>query len=285
MRNRKSALFLSLSGLLLASACGCQALHSYRNVTVQTVDAETKKPIPGAEVRLSYPLADASMAPWQSVGTTGSNGTIQLRAAPYGEVGIQLDSTVPGYMSAQKGFPVAAVEAIKQAGFFESPDQRPVNFTVEMYAEPFPSVELVLPNGYRGTVKVGVKIKEDAPLKPGQRLFSYEVPKSGVIEIVGPPLLRRVFTPDFDARFADGTRLNRQPQGEEVGFQCLKTEGGIDYFLIGTRAEYEALQRADRTEGAAQSRSSGGKGGGGRGKRSRGGNQSAPESSEESLNP
>jgi hypothetical protein len=289
MMNRLLGRYLICPLVVLAALSGCQALHSYRPITVQAVDAETKKPIPGAEIRLSYPLAKSSSAPWESVATTGSDGTTQLRAAPYGDAGIQLDASLPGYMSAQKAFPTDAVEAVKKPGLFDAPGQiRPVNFVVEMLAEPFPSVELVIPDGYRGTVKVGVRIKEDAPATPGQRQFSYTVPASGIIDIVGPPLLRRVFTPDFSARFANGTQLNRQPEGDEIGFLCLKSENGYDYFVVGSRADFDALRRADQKEEASQKSSSGGKGGGGRGKHGgggRGGNQSSADSSQSSLSP
>jgi hypothetical protein len=286
MRNRRLARCLIYPALLLATAPGCQVFHVYRPVTIQARDAETKKPIPGAEVRLSYPLTQSSLAPWEAVGTTASDGVVRLQAAPYGEAGILLDVTHPGYMTEQKNYPIEAVKAIEPAGLFESVDKRPVSFVVEMYTEPFPGVELVFPSSYRGTVKVAIKIQEDAPYQPGQRLFSYDVPASGILQVAGPPLLRRVYSPDFRARYADGTPLNRQPQGDEIGFWSLKSAEGYDHFLVGTRAEYEELRRADQKEGEGQNRSSGGKGGGGgRGKRNRGGNQSSSDSGQASMSP
>jgi uncharacterized membrane protein YgcG len=261
----------------------------YRPVVVQARDADTKKPIPGAEIRLSYPLADPSVAPWQSVGTTGSDGTTQLRVAPYGDVGVLLDANALGYMTDQKNYSIDAVKAIKSPWFFESAGQRPVSFVVELYAEPFPGVELVLPNGYRGTVKVAVKIQDDAPYKPGQRLFSYEVPASGILQLTGPPLLRRVYSPDFHARYADGTILNRQAKDDEMGFFSLKSEGGFDYFLVGTKAEYDAFRHAEEKEATPKTLSMGSKGGGkgrrgggGGGGGGRGGNQSSSSDSGQS---
>jgi hypothetical protein len=267
-------------------APGCQALYVYRPVVVQAQDAETKKPIPGAEVRLAYPLAQSSLAPWEPVGTTGRDGVVRLQATPYGDAGILLDVTVPGYMSEQQNYPVEAVKAIKPAGLFEATDKRPVDFVVEMYAEPFPSVELVLPNGYRGTLKVAVKIRNDAPFQPGQRVFSYAVPASAVLTIDAPPLLRRVYASDFRARYADGTPLTRQAQGDEIGFWSLKSQGEYEVFVVGTRAEYEELRREGQSDGGGESRSSGGKsGGGGRGRRGRGGNQSTDSGSVSSVSP
>jgi hypothetical protein len=280
MKKRRLACCLVHTAFLLS---GCQALHVYRPVSIQVRDAETKKPIPGAEVRLSYPLAQSSLAPWEPVGTTGSDGITRLRAAPYGEIGVLLDVSLPGYMSEQKSYPVEAVQAIKPAGFFESTDQRSVNFVIDLYAEPFPGVELVLPDGYRGTVKVTVKVRDDMACPPGQRLFSYVVPPSGIVQVTGPPLLRRVYSPDFHARYANGTVLNRQPQDDEIGFWSLDSEGENENFLVGTRAEYAALRRAEQHESGGHNRSSGGKGGGGgRGRRGRNDNQSAPDGSQAS---
>ena len=48
--------------LALALAPGCQALHPYRPVPVLVRDAETKEPIAGAQVRVSYPFTDPKLA-------------------------------------------------------------------------------------------------------------------------------------------------------------------------------------------------------------------------------
>lgn len=256
---------------LLAAVPGCQAFHMYRPAVILAQDAETKKPIPGAEVHLTYPLALSSSAPWEPVGVTGSDGTVRLKAAPYGEAGILLDVTAAGYMTEQKSYPVEAVKAIEPPGLFDSDRQRPVNFVVEMYAAPAPAVELVLPTGYHGTVTATVQIQEDAPITPGQRLFSYPVPPTGIVQLTGPPLLGRVHTPDFRARYADGTVLSRQAKDEEIGFWCLKSEGATEIFVVGTRAEYDELRHSESGDDG-KSRSSGGKGGGGgRGGGKRGG--------------
>ena len=176
MTNRRLARCLVCPVFLLATLPGCQAFHAYRPVTVLARDAETKKPIPGAQIRISYPLAQSSAAPWESVGSTNSDGTVQLRAAPYGDAGILVDAVLSGYMTEQKSYPVDAVKAIPSFHFFDSGGRHAPDFVVDMYAgKPFPQVELVVPNGYRGTVKAAVQIQDDAPFTPGQRrLFSYE---------------------------------------------------------------------------------------------------------------
>jgi hypothetical protein len=272
MANLRLARCLVFPAFLIAACPGCQSFHVYRPVAVQAIDADTKKPIPGAEVRINYLMAPSSFAPVESSGTTGGDGVARLRATPYEEAAIFVEATAPGYLSGQRNVTTEAVRAIEPAGLFEKPGLRPVSFVVEMYAEPGPAVELVLPDGFHGPVKVAVEIRDDVPCPPGQRLFSYAVPQSGVLHVTAPALLRRVFSPDYRARFANGTVLVRQPADGDIGFWCVKTEGGYEHFLVGTRAEYQELLRADRTADSPL-RLSGGGTGGGRGGHKRSGNQ------------
>jgi len=262
-------LFYLVSLLLLAP--GCQALHRYRPVAVLARDAETKQPIAGAEVRITYPFTAPTCAPWDSSGTTKADGVAHLRAAPYGENGIMLDVTAKGYMFEDKGIPIEAVVAIPPAGIFEAVARRPVNFVMELYAEPRPTIELIVPVGFRGLVKVDVQIKDDAPLVAGQRCFSYIVPASGAVQATGPSLLRRVFPQDYHAKVADGTPLTRQAKDAEIGFWWLKSESGCQYFVLGTRNEFDDLRSAYEKTG--EGHSSGGSGGG-RSHRHRGASQS-----------
>src|ERR1700733_2519280 len=176
--------------LLLALACGCQTLHRYRPVAVLARDAETKKPIPGAEVQLSYPLTQASLAPYNSRGTTPEDGIVRLRAAPYGDLGVRVEANAPGYMYEEKYLTVAEVQAIEPAHWFEDVDRRPAAVVLELYADPHPTVELVVPTDYRGRIKAQFHIEPDAPCPPGQRCFTFTVPPSGVVQMIGPPLLQ-----------------------------------------------------------------------------------------------
>jgi hypothetical protein len=153
-----------------------------------------------------------------------------------------------------------------------------------MYAGPRPTVELVVPSGYRGVIKAEVQIQEDAPCQPGQRYFSYEVSPSGAVQVAGPALLRRVFSLgvyslDVCAKYADGTVLSRDAKDAEVGCWWLKCEGSTHFFLVGTRKEYDALRHSEEREGGGEERRpSGGGRGEGRGRRGRGGSQSSSSS-------
>lgn len=250
--------------VLLLALGGCQALYRYRDVPVLARDAETKQPIPGAEVRIYYPLTPASRAPWTSSGETGQDGVARLRAAPCGDAGARVEVTVAGYLFEGKDLPDEFVQAGKSAG----------PFVMDLYAGPRAAVELVLPAGYRGRVKAEVVVNEDAPCAPGQRCFRYEVPPSGVVRVAGPVLLRRVLPPDFRACYADGTPLSAEAHDDQVGFWPLACEGGYQVFFAGTRAEHDNALRDYRKAGrpAVGAPSHGQGGGGGRGRYGRGGN-------------
>jgi hypothetical protein len=101
---------ICLSFLVVASS-GCQAFHQYRPVPVLAQDGETKKPIPGVEVRISYPCADSRWAPYVSTGLSGSDGITRLKAAPYGEAGILVEATAPGFLPAEITVPIQTLPA------------------------------------------------------------------------------------------------------------------------------------------------------------------------------
>jgi len=248
-------------------------------VAIQVKDAETDAPIAGARVCISYPLAaDPGLAPWDWVEMTGSDGIARLRAAPCGEIAIRADVNASGYMSEEKYLPVESVRAIEPAHLFEDVDRRPVNVVLQMYAEPAPTVELVLPADLRGLIKAEIKIQDDAVWQPGQRLFSYQVPSNGIVEITGPALLRRVLPATFCARRADGTPLTRQPVKSALGFWWVKHDGNHDCFFVGTQAEFDRYYRSPAAQDAGEQHVHGGGDGSG-GRRNRRGGQAHADTS------
>jgi len=243
---------LFLPVLLAALASGCQALRTYRPVTVLARDAETQKLIPGAEVRIFYPLTPPQLAPANSIGTTGDDGTARLRAAPT-EEGFSMETTAPGYLLDQKSLAgdVVAIPPNEPFQLFGRKEQPPVSLVAELYAEPGPTIELVLPSGYRGLVKVEVRPRDDVPCPPGQRRFRYEVPPSGDVEATGPALLRRL--PNFVASYADGAPLSAKAKDDEVGLRWLSSDGVRETLVVGTLAEFYSYRRASVKEDAGTS--------------------------------
>ncbi len=232
--------------VFLVTVPACQALHRYRPVVVQVRDVETKQPVPGAQVRLWYPMAESPFAPWEASDTTAADGMARLAAAPYGDAGVVVSVNAKGYLSGELNLSGRDIEAVEPAGLFENAGQRTAQFFVELYAEPGPSIELVLPTGYRGLVRVEVQIDENATCPPGKRVFSQDVPGSGVVTLVGPPLLRRVLTPDYHARYADGTVLTRKPANGDGGFWWVRDQGRYHCFLVGPESDYNIYRGSER---------------------------------------
>jgi len=287
MQSRPLGQSLICPFLLLALVSGCQALHRYSPMPVLARDAETKKPIPGAEVQLTYPLTPSSRAPYDFSETTKENGIACLRVAPYGNDCIMVKATSKGYMSEEKEVPTQTAQALKPAHLFEAVEKRPVGLVLELYAEPRPTIELVVSTGYLGVVKAAVHVQEDAPSAPGQRLFSCVVPPDGVAQVTGPALLGRVFAADFSGKYADGTVLSREAKGAEIGLWWLKYEDDCHHFLVGTQKEFEAYRKSlEKEQSPRENRSGGGQRsggtGGGHGRR---GNQSSSGSGSDGMTP
>jgi hypothetical protein len=209
-------------------------------VSVLVRDADTKKPIPQAEVRLGYPLATSPLAPGEVFTTTAADGVAHLRAAAYGDAGIVVQVGAKGYLSEEKVVSHEAVGAIEPAGLFEAVEERPVSLIVDLYRdEPRPTVDLVVPAGFLGLIQVDVKAERDRPAPPGQRRFCYDVPPNGVLQVNGPDLFRHLNSPDFRARYAGGRALRPDAGDSEVGFWCLKVHGQRYTFLVGSRREFD----------------------------------------------
>jgi hypothetical protein len=255
MSKRRLVLSLVYPVLLLALAPGCQALYRYKTVTVLVRDAETKKPISAAEVHISYPLTRPSAAPYESVQTTAQDGMAHLRAAPGCEAGIVMTATAKDYMSEERTVLAETIRESEPTGPLKKAGSSPTPFVVELYAEPLPTIELVVPDGYRGVVECAVEIQEDAPFPPGQRCFSCEVSSPGVARLKGPPLLRRVSALDYRAKFADGTPLSQQAEDSAVGLRWLKCEGSTQFFAVCTKAEYAGIRYSLHIHESPESRS------------------------------
>ena len=258
---RLRRLFLPI--LLTALASGCQALRSYRPVAVLARDAETQKPIAGAEVRIFYPLTPPQLAPANSIATSGDDGVARLRTAPT-EEGFAMETTAPGYLLDQKSLSgdLVAIPTHEPFGLFGAKEPPPVSLVAELYAEPGPTIELVLPSGYKGLVRVEVRPRDDVPCPPGQRRFRYDVSPSGEVVATGPALLRRL--PNFVASYADGAPLSVKAKDDEVGWRWLKSDGVRETFVVGTLAEFYYYRRASGKEDAGTSPAGHRKGGHGR---------------------
>jgi hypothetical protein len=235
-------------------------LHRTRPITIQVRDAETQQPIAGARIEIKNIEASATGV---ESGTTGADGIVRLQDSVH-DAAIGVQATARGYLFEQTYIPGETVRGIPPAPLFGKDSPRPVAFTVELYAQPRPEVELVVPSCYRGTVKVSVKLTPEQTFPPGQRLFSFPVGANGEVEVTGPLFLKRAQPVDFGMRYADGLPLTRNAEKGEPGYWWLRHEGSYDYFFIGSRGDYNIV-RSEAAHDSGRPARSGGGGRGGRG--------------------
>jgi len=208
--------------LALTTGFGC---HTLPPVDVQVRDAETQAPIDGAQVRTWHSGAHSII----TSGTTGTDGMVHIPAPPIEDSPLQFEAMARGYLPRPAGQPI---------------ERTPTAVVLEMYAEPRPVLELVVPTGYRGIVKATIRVQNDLKYEPHTRLFSYAVPSSGVVAVALPRLFTRGMTPDIRARYADGTPLPRDAKDYEMGCRWLKVDPENEYlFVIGPQWEADTVRR------------------------------------------
>jgi hypothetical protein len=237
-----SVLSWAFAILQLGLGAGCQSFQSSRPFPVLLRDADTKTPVSGAQVSVSYPVSRSPLAPSESSAATSDDGIARLWVAPFGD-GFAMRAAAQGYLAEDKDVAVTTIEKIAPVRLFESAEQRPPTMIIDLYREPAFSVELTIPLSYRGIIKADIDLRDGVPCPPGQRCFTYAVSPSGEVSVVGPSLLRRVPPHNYHARYADGTPLDTEMGLAKVGFRWLKQEGKQHYYVVGTQPEYEAFAR------------------------------------------
>jgi hypothetical protein len=182
--------------------------------------------------------------PQESHGVTGADGVGKLRAAAYQCDGVMVDANAKGYFAASVGVPVEIVDKIKPVSLFAPEELQPVSVVVEMFAEPHPQIELVVPTGFRGLIRAEVNARESIAPQPGVRHFRYELPPAGVVQIDGSLLFKHVDSSDFCCRYADGTEVPHNELGTlDVGLRWLTCDGNKHLFVIGTLSDYDRIRR------------------------------------------
>ncbi len=243
MRSRRIAQRLFCLLLPLCLAAGCQTFQGDQTLTVLVRDAETRQPIKTAEVYLCQRLKPDEVAPCRSAAFTQTNGIAELQTEPGGEHGFQVQAVAQGYLPETIDVPANVVKKAASPSAARGAEPRSADVTVEVYAAPDFSVELVLPPGYRGLVKAEVQIQDNVTLPKGQRCFRFPVTASGTVLVRGPSLLERVSVRDFQARYGDGPHLGTTMDAEKVGFRWLKGAGSQHIFVVGNQMDYERLHR------------------------------------------
>jgi len=260
--------------LLVVVLTGSQALAASRPLVVLVRDAETNTPIGRADVRTSYSATMMLSSPRDSSDTTKADGIARLEMGAGDDFGVVLLASAPGYLDGEKTVSTEVIRAIKPLGLFEVVRRRPVNVVVELYKQPYPAAELVVPAGFRGMIEAKLGGGK-AVWAVGQRAVRFAVPASGKVEVSGPTWLPHEQAPEFRVSFADGTPVTPRAQQSQLGYWWIKSKGTLNYVLVGTQHDYDACglfahPDADETGSSAVGGRSGSRGRRGR----RGGQQS-----------
>jgi hypothetical protein len=237
---------------LLPAGAGCRIFQPAEPLPILVRDAETKQPVPGAKVLLWSP-EDRSTGKDEPTGTTGADGIARVKSKVPKDADVLIAVSAEGFMPDE----VDRAIAVKTAG---SPTGGGV---IEIFRGPRPTVELLIPSEYRGDVKVIMKIQDDVPFQPGQRTFGYEVPASGVVTVIGPPVLAGSLGATFKGRYANGNPMPDNPKDTDVVLRWVRSEGLDQYFVVGTKIDQDAARRMAEKE--VRSNGSGGGRGGRRG--------------------
>jgi hypothetical protein len=242
---------------LLPAAPGCLFAHRPPLVPIQVVDAETRQPIPGAHVRLWRPESPDASLGQESEAPTGTDGIARVRARTDNEMSVAIEVSAAGYLPADVDLPGAKLDA-------NDPNEKVRSgTTVALFAGPRPTVDFVLPAGFRGLLKADLRM-QDAPAQANQRVFSGIARSDGKVVIAGSPVLSSGLGPVYRARFSDNQSLTLEPKEHETGLRFLKSEGDTRYFVVGTLEDWKSFRKSMNTDPPG-SRSSGGRGTGGGG--------------------
>jgi hypothetical protein len=236
-----------------------------RPVAVLVRDAETKQPIPQAEVRISVAANSASTA-GQTI-LTQADGVARLSVTPPHESGVIVAASATGYSSDNEMAPAVTMNEIKPLGWFESANSRPPTFVLDLYSGPPFTVDFVVPRGFHGLIRAKIVVDDSLTIPTGQRCFRCEVTSSGAVDVKGPSALRQVGPAGFHAAYSDGTPLTDVMDDVVIGFRWLKHDGDEQFFVVGTKNEFDTFAKSlgaqiQWTEARPTSGQRGGKGGG-----------------------
>jgi hypothetical protein len=227
---RRCILSFLVIPVLLGSAGGCGLFHTYVPVTVLVRDAETKKPIEGAQVDIFYLFMLNPFAPSPSAGKTGPDGMAALRAAPFFPCLMSVDAE--GYGGQQIWLAESKIRELKAQARTDQP-----TFTVDLFSNPGATIELIVPVEFRGLIKLDLEEQASEQQVPGRRRFECMVPASGIAQVRGPMELLhgRVCRLQYEARASDGLPIPTEPQDDEVvGLRLMTSFGMSKFFVIGT---------------------------------------------------
>ncbi|MFT3883145.1 MAG: hypothetical protein QM703_26275 [Gemmatales bacterium] len=224
---------------------GCCLLHVYHPVSVVVIDAETKKPVPNAELDLFYMsyMLDLFM-PLSFPRYTDGAGRATLWAVPYGfGESVSINVSSENYLFQRAELPKKVISNAYSIPILSSLVGAESDYVIELYTGPRPTIELILPAGYRGPIKV-INEAGDGTAPPGQRVFQFPVSATGKVVIKGPKLLLDIHSTDLRARYENGPLLPEYQSKEGVELRWVTCHGNkTSLFVVGSREDEDCVYR------------------------------------------
>ncbi|HWP39933.1 MAG TPA: hypothetical protein VNL70_03325 [Tepidisphaeraceae bacterium] len=191
---------IALAGLV----CGCVS----KRVVVRVYDAETQQPIRGALVTANYSgiYVGDLFPPRQTQSLTDADGIATLRVRKWRQAA-QISASAEGYLPYVPRLALLTLPEMRRELRRQQQKLPPDVVELELYRQPWPTVTIVLPAGYRGAVPIHWTRRPGFSHPPGARQFVYHfVPGEPVRMTLAPPLHLVRYT-DYDACYDDGTPL------------------------------------------------------------------------------
>jgi hypothetical protein len=197
-----------LAACLVVNGMGC-SLYVNRPVTFHVRDAETKQPIQGAEIGTGYVIGMWDLGWFISPtwgprsGVTDADGKVTLFFDPKKE-NAAVWANAKGFINQDHLRGEALLTRLtSQSGLMPKSD-----FYLDLQKEPDGRLDLIVPNGYRGSVVVHFASNDSSPKIGGPRRSTYELNQDGHVWIQDPGL----FGPTekyarLVARFRDGAEI------------------------------------------------------------------------------
>jgi hypothetical protein len=247
-----------LSLCLVLSAC-----QSFYPVRVQVLDAETHQPIPGATVDGNY-MTELSVAdvygelifgytagPKPTSATTDDHGFAVLSLSDYSARTRGALAHAPGYLTSAANIDPARFDLIRRdahrAGSLSPAG--PPDLTVHLYLGPHPKLQLVLPDGYLGLLRLDQSLPTTrATLPPHERTVEFAihppVPQKVPLYSVGERIA--VTSRHFTARYANGIPIPSDSQDhvadDRIALRSIARYNGRAIFVVGTAGDAKTVR-------------------------------------------
>jgi hypothetical protein len=243
-------LVLQVLGLCILSALPGCAVYTLRPVDVVVVDAESGKPVQGAEVGVDYLALFILNRPWPASGKTDSQGKTSLWVANFHDGSENWSASAPDYLPFQSGgmgsdsrnrIPCDLVPPGGSAATGPA--------VIHLYRKPAARIMVIVPDGYRGPLKIDLHpVPEFMAKEPGARQFTFSASSNGYVGIQATPILLHL-NRDIEARYANGDPIPQAgPSNPNViALRYVTTEGNInmqELYVVGTADDKAAVSHA-----------------------------------------